>query len=181
MRPWGPDHYRQSESSNDKAYFRLSLLLSMNRRTVGGRIKTFIAYDVASQRIYERSELSASFSIRRTWFRGGDGRCLALQCASLLVWSFAYSSRRCSPRARASQHDYIIAGECTGGLVIANQLSEDASAIVIVIEPGTDQKNNLLLSHPTKFGQSFGTPCCFSLKHKTEDNYIYKYTLVNYL
>ncbi|KAH8588771.1 glucose oxidase [Bisporella sp. PMI_857] len=59
--------------------------------------------------------------------------------------------------ALAESFDYIVVGAGTSGLVIANRLSEDPSVTVAVIEPGTDQRDNPLVTDVEKFTLSFGT------------------------
>ncbi len=53
--------------------------------------------------------------------------------------------------------DYIIVGAGTSGLVVANRLSENPSVTVAVIEPGTDQRDNVNVTDPAAFGRAFGT------------------------
>ncbi|KAI0472937.1 hypothetical protein GGR56DRAFT_590462 [Xylariaceae sp. FL0804] len=48
----------------------------------------------------------------------------------------------------AESFDYIIVGGGTSGLVLANRLSEDADIRVLVIEAGSDQRDNPSLSTP---------------------------------
>ncbi len=64
----------------------------------------------------------------------------------------------------AETFDYIIVGAGTSGLVVANRLSEDPSVTVVVIEPGTDQRNNPNVTDPMKFTQAFGTPIDWNYK-----------------
>lgn len=71
--------------------------------------------------------------------------------------------------ARASEsYDYIVIGAGTSGLVIANRLSEDASVTVAVIEPGADERDNPLVTDPTKFGQAFGTAIDWQYKVRAQ-------------
>ncbi|KAL9108667.1 MAG: hypothetical protein Q9227_006613 [Pyrenula ochraceoflavens] len=58
----------------------------------------------------------------------------------------------------AESFDYVVVGAGTCGLAIANRLSEDPSVTVVVVEPGTDQRNNTLVSDPLAFGQAWDTP-----------------------
>lgn len=60
--------------------------------------------------------------------------------------------------AIADSADYIIVGAGTSGLVVANRLSEDTSVNVVVIEPGTDQRNNPNVTDTDKFSLAFNTP-----------------------
>jgi len=53
--------------------------------------------------------------------------------------------------------DYIIIGAGTAGLVVATRLTEDPTVTVAVIEPGTDERNNINVTGTDKFSQAFGT------------------------
>lgn len=59
--------------------------------------------------------------------------------------------------AAAESFDYIIVGAGTCGLAVANRLSEDPSVTVAVIEPGTDQRNNVNVTDPALFSAPFGS------------------------
>lgn len=60
--------------------------------------------------------------------------------------------------------DYVVVGAGTSGLVVANRLSEDPSVTVVVIEPGTDQRNNPNVTGTDKLQAAFDTPIDWSYK-----------------
>ncbi|GAB1316822.1 Glucose oxidase [Madurella fahalii] len=73
-----------------------------------------------------------------------------------LTLALAYSIGK--PTAAIEDFDYIIVGAGTTGLVVANRLSEDPSVTVAVIEPGTDQRDNINVTATDRFSQAFNTP-----------------------
>lgn len=48
----------------------------------------------------------------------------------------------------AETFDYVIVGGGTCGLVLANRLSQDPDMTVAVIDPGSDERTNLLVRLP---------------------------------
>ena len=52
----------------------------------------------------------------------------------------------------------VVIGAGTVGMVVANRLSEDPSVSVAVIEPGSDQRNNLNVTDWENYSLAFGTP-----------------------
>lgn len=53
---------------------------------------------------------------------------------------------------------YIIVGGGTSGLALANRLSGDSEVFVTVIEPGGDERDNMLVTDTLGFTKAFGTP-----------------------
>ncbi len=64
----------------------------------------------------------------------------------------------CSVAAAAVEYDFVVVGAGTAGLVIAARLSENPKVTVAVIEPGTDQRDNVLVTETNSSGSAFGTP-----------------------
>lgn len=77
-----------------------------------------------------------------------------------LIASLSY----CIVPVLAKSVDYVIIGAGTSGLVVANRLSEDPSVTVVVIEPGTDQRDNPIVSDPGRFNEAQGTALDWSYK-----------------
>ncbi len=64
----------------------------------------------------------------------------------------------CGVTVAAVEYDFVVVGAGTAGLVIAARLSEDPKVTVAVIEPGTDQRDNVAVTATDAFGSAFGTP-----------------------
>lgn len=60
--------------------------------------------------------------------------------------------------AAVDTYDYVVIGAGTGGLVVANRLSEDPAVRVAVIEPGSDERSNPNVTDPDNFSKAFNTP-----------------------
>jgi choline dehydrogenase-like flavoprotein len=83
--------------------------------------------------------------------------------------AFLISSVLCSLTfALAKSFDYVIIGAGTSGLVVANRLSEDPMVTVVVIEAGTDQRNNPNVTDPSNFTKAFGTSIDWQYKTKKQ-------------
>ena len=64
-------------------------------------------------------------------------------------------------RPLASQYDYVIVGAGSAGCVLANELTKDASASVLLIEAGTLSVSSIRHRreiHPSTSTQAAGTP-----------------------
>lgn len=57
----------------------------------------------------------------------------------------------------ATSYDYIVVGGGTGGLVVANRLSENSGSSVLIIERGDSQLNNPDVYDPNAYEAAFGT------------------------
>ncbi|KAK4149482.1 putative GMC oxidoreductase [Chaetomidium leptoderma] len=75
-----------------------------------------------------------------------------------LLLALACGLGKSTATVESESFDYIIVGAGTSGLVVANRLSEDPSVTVAVIEPGTDQRDNINVTATEAFGLSFNTP-----------------------
>lgn len=64
--------------------------------------------------------------------------------------------------AAAASYDYIVVGGGTGGLVIANRLSEDSTTSVLIVERGDSVLNNTKVSDPNAYGAAFGSSIDYS-------------------
>lgn len=57
----------------------------------------------------------------------------------------------------AASYDYIVVGGGTGGLVVANRLSENSGSSVLIIERGNKQLDNPDVYNPNAYEDAFGT------------------------
>ena len=57
----------------------------------------------------------------------------------------------------SASYDYVIVGGGTAGMVLANRLSADLTTTVLVVEAGTDQRNNPAVTNAGGFGQALRT------------------------
>ncbi|KAK2597421.1 hypothetical protein QQS21_005969 [Conoideocrella luteorostrata] len=57
----------------------------------------------------------------------------------------------------ATHVDYIIVGAGTGGLVLANRLSEDPNISVAIVDPGADQRGNPNVTNPLIWSNNFAS------------------------
>lgn len=69
----------------------------------------------------------------------------------------ALSSISLAAVAAAASYDYIVVGGGTGGLVVANRLSADTSASVLIVERGDTELNNPDVYDPNAYEKAFGT------------------------
>lgn len=53
--------------------------------------------------------------------------------------------------------DYIVVGGGTSGLLVANRLSRDAGTTVTVVDPGSDERDNKIISSPNDWLDILGT------------------------
>jgi choline dehydrogenase len=58
--------------------------------------------------------------------------------------------------------DYIIIGAGTSGLLVANRLSADPNTRVVLIEPGSDDRNNPNVTDPLNRNQNANSPIDWS-------------------
>ncbi|KAJ5807448.1 Glucose-methanol-choline oxidoreductase [Penicillium robsamsonii] len=68
------------------------------------------------------------------------------------------------PHASHSAYDYIIVGGGTSGLVVANRLSEQKNATVLVIEAGGSVYNNPNVTDTLGYGKAFNTDIDWAYK-----------------
>lgn len=66
-------------------------------------------------------------------------------------------------------YDYIVVGGGTGGLVVANRLSELANISVLVIEAGGSILNNPNVTGTSVYGKAFGTPIDWAYKTTAQE------------
>lgn len=59
--------------------------------------------------------------------------------------------------AAAASYDYIVVGGGTGGLVVANRLSENSGSSVLIVERGDTQLDNPNVYDPNSYGAAFGS------------------------
>lgn len=59
--------------------------------------------------------------------------------------------------AANNTYDYIIVGGGLTGLTVASRLSQDPRTTILVIETGSDDRTNPLVSDIYTFGQAYGT------------------------
>lgn len=98
---------------------------------------------------------------------------MRLIAISTLLPLLLHSSSTLAAQPTQRTFDYVIAGGGVSGLLLANRLSADPSITVAVLEPGGDERNNPLVTDPTKFVQTIGTGvdwAYFSIPQKQMNN-----------
>ncbi|SNX86025.1 related to Glucose oxidase [Melanopsichium pennsylvanicum] len=65
-------------------------------------------------------------------------------------------------------YDYVVVGGGLAGLTVANRLSSDPSASVLVIEAGNDDRTNADIYDVDNYGKAFGTDLSYSFTTTTQ-------------
>ena len=71
--------------------------------------------------------------------------------------------------ASAVQYDSIIAGGETGGLVVANRLSEDPNVSVLVVEAGSSVGDNENVTNVDRYSAAFNTDIDWAYETTAQD------------
>lgn len=74
------------------------------------------------------------------------------------------SSNETSGSLRDMSPDYIIIGAGTSGLLIANRLSDNSNTRVVLIEPGSDDRNNESVIDPLNRNDNAHSPIDWSYR-----------------
>lgn len=85
------------------------------------------------------------------------GRSLSSRFRRTMLVSTTLSSVCFAAVAAAASFDYIVVGGGTGGLVVANRLSENSDSSVLIIERGDTQLDNPDVYDPNSYGAAFGS------------------------
>lgn len=71
--------------------------------------------------------------------------------------------------AAATSYDYIVVGGGTGGLVVANRLSENSAVSVLIVERGDSVLENTQVSDPNAYGAAFGSSIDYAYQSTAQE------------
>lgn len=71
--------------------------------------------------------------------------------------------------AAAASYDYIVVGGGTGGLVVANRLSENSAVSVLIVERGDSVLDNTQVSDPNAYEAAFGSSIDYAYQSTAQE------------